>query len=112
VSGMYRGLVSVAALELAGPLAIFYGLRAVGVSQWIALLTAGALPAARAVHDLVVERRVSGVSAKTFSQPAAFSASVCPSRFCDPLAGERVHKKAHSLDHVPKPGSVTAFLQR
>jgi membrane-bound ClpP family serine protease len=62
VSGVHRGLVSVVALELAGPLVIFYGLRAAGVSQWIALLAAGALPAVRAVHGLVVERRVSGIT--------------------------------------------------
>ncbi|MEU7738910.1 VC0807 family protein [Nonomuraea sp. NPDC049158] len=62
MSGMHRGLVTVAALELAGPLAIFYGLRAAGVSQWIALLAASALPAVRAVHDLIVERRISGIT--------------------------------------------------
>ncbi|MFD1544585.1 VC0807 family protein [Nonomuraea guangzhouensis] len=62
MSGPHRGLVTVAALEFAGPLVIFYGLRAAGVSQWIALLAAGTLSAARAVHGLVVERRVSGIT--------------------------------------------------
>ncbi|TDD12971.1 hypothetical protein E1294_42860 [Nonomuraea diastatica] len=47
---------------MAGPLAIFYGLRAAGVSQWIALLAGAVLPLARAVHGIVTERRVSGIT--------------------------------------------------
>ncbi|WP_220449550.1 VC0807 family protein [Nonomuraea longispora] len=57
-----RAMYSVLGFEVAGPLAIFYGLRAAGVNQWLALLAGGVLPAGRAVHSIVKERRVSGVT--------------------------------------------------
>ncbi|MFI7611557.1 VC0807 family protein [Nonomuraea terrae] len=57
-----RALYRLLAIEIAGPLLIFYGLRAAGVSQWLALLAGAVLPAGRAVHGIVKERRVSGVT--------------------------------------------------
>ncbi|PRY02279.1 VC0807 family protein [Allonocardiopsis opalescens] len=50
------------ALELVLPLAVFYGMRALGADQFLALLLAAALPAAHAVHGIAVHRRVSGVT--------------------------------------------------
>ncbi|MFD2419814.1 VC0807 family protein [Amycolatopsis pigmentata] len=43
------------------PLALFYGLRGLGVNPFAALLAGGAIPAASAVRDIVVDHRVSGV---------------------------------------------------
>lgn len=40
------------------PIAVFYGLRAVGVDQWPALLLGLVAPAAKAVHSVVTKRRV------------------------------------------------------
>ncbi|MBF8185793.1 hypothetical protein ITP53_08565 [Nonomuraea sp. K274] len=55
-------MLGVLVFEFAGPLAIFYGLRAAGVNQWLALLCGSVLPAGRAVHGIVTERRVSGTT--------------------------------------------------
>lgn len=43
------------------PLALFYGLRWMGVNQFLALLAGAVIPAAGAVRGLVVERRVGGL---------------------------------------------------
>jgi hypothetical protein len=43
------------------PLGLFYGLRALGASQFAALLAGAAIPVAGAVRDLATERRISGV---------------------------------------------------
>lgn len=48
--------------ELALPLLVFYGLRALGVDQITALLVAAVLPAARIAHGAIRERRLNGVS--------------------------------------------------
>ncbi|WP_314173356.1 VC0807 family protein [Streptomyces winkii] len=43
------------------PLALFYGLRWLGVNQFLALLAGAAIPVAEALHGLVVRRRIGGV---------------------------------------------------
>ena len=49
-------------VEIVAPLAIFYGLRALGVEQFPALLLGAVLPTGNAVHSIVTQRRVSGVT--------------------------------------------------
>ncbi|MBB1154593.1 hypothetical protein H4281_15745 [Amycolatopsis sp. DR6-1] len=48
-------------LEVLAPLAVFYGLRWLGVNQFVALLAGSVIPVVGAVRGLVAERRVSGV---------------------------------------------------
>ncbi|GHJ36183.1 VC0807 family protein [Streptomyces sp. TS71-3] len=48
--------------EVVAPLALFYGLRALGASQFVALLAGIVLSLGRAVHGIVRERRVGGVT--------------------------------------------------
>ncbi|WP_328285937.1 VC0807 family protein [Streptomyces sp. A1-5] len=43
------------------PLALFYGLRWLGVNQFLALLTGAVIPAAGMVRGLVTERRIGGL---------------------------------------------------
>ncbi|MEV5498388.1 VC0807 family protein [Nonomuraea fuscirosea] len=57
-----RKTIGLIAVEVAGPLAVFYGLRGAGAGQLPALLAGGVLPATRAVHGIVTKRRVSGVA--------------------------------------------------
>lgn len=52
-----RELLVTAAVDVAAPLAIFYGLRAAGVGAGPALLTGAAAPAARALYVLARYRR-------------------------------------------------------
>lgn len=47
-------------LEVLAPLAVFYGLRWLGVNQFVALLVSSVIPVVGAVRGLVAERRVSG----------------------------------------------------
>ncbi|MGX7827988.1 VC0807 family protein [Actinokineospora sp. 24-640] len=47
-----------ALVDIVAPLAVYYGLRALGVSAWQALLLGALVPAARAVVSLVRHRRV------------------------------------------------------
>lgn len=49
-----------AAVDLVIPLAVYYGLRAVGTSQWLALLGSATAPAAQATYTLVRQRRIDG----------------------------------------------------
>ena len=46
------------AVNVAAPLAVFYGLRAAGVGQWLALTLGVVPPAIRAVHTVATRRRV------------------------------------------------------
>lgn len=48
--------------ELIGPLAVFYGARALGADPLVALLLGSALSIVWAVHQIRAERRVSGVT--------------------------------------------------
>ncbi|MGW0891359.1 VC0807 family protein [Saccharopolyspora sp. NPDC002578] len=57
------GLLTGAMLyEFIGPLIVFYGARALGVDQLVALLLGSALSLAGAVQQIRVERRLSGVT--------------------------------------------------
>ncbi|WP_280443898.1 VC0807 family protein [Nocardia brasiliensis] len=40
------------------PIAVFYGLRAAGVDQWMALMLGMVAPAAKAVHSAITNRRI------------------------------------------------------
>lgn len=60
--GSHRAIKHLLVFELLGPLLIFYGMRAAGVDQVLALIVAALLPCARAVYTLSTERRVSGVT--------------------------------------------------
>lgn len=44
-------------LDVAIPLACFYGLRAAGANQWLALVVSGALPGVRLLYQLIRRRR-------------------------------------------------------
>jgi hypothetical protein len=48
-------------IHILAPLVVFYGLRWLGVNQFVALLVGGLIPAAGAVRDIAVEGRVKGV---------------------------------------------------
>lgn len=48
-------------LEILAPLVLFYGLRWLGVDQFVALLAGSVIPAVGAVRGLIAERRISGV---------------------------------------------------
>jgi hypothetical protein len=54
-------------INLAAPAALFYGLRALGVDQWTALLLAAVPPLVRAGWTLVQRRRVDMLAAFTLS---------------------------------------------
>ncbi|MGP4016705.1 VC0807 family protein [Saccharopolyspora sp. 5N708] len=54
----YREMGAVLLADLAAPVALYYGLRALGVAPWLALLLGAAVPATRAVISLVRRRRV------------------------------------------------------
>ncbi|SFN90782.1 hypothetical protein SAMN05216207_102431 [Pseudonocardia ammonioxydans] len=45
-------------LDIAAPLALFYGLRWVGVNQWLALILSGVVPVLTLVYRFVTERRI------------------------------------------------------
>ncbi|GGX36253.1 VC0807 family protein [Streptomyces lomondensis] len=51
-------LIKVTALDMALPLLLYYGLRMLGMNQWLALVISGALPLARLVYQVVRERKV------------------------------------------------------
>lgn len=61
VRGTHRGRAAsivTLLLETVAPLALFYGLRAAGASQWSALLVSGAVPLVLLVYRILTERRV------------------------------------------------------
>ncbi|MFD5159751.1 VC0807 family protein [Streptomyces hawaiiensis] len=51
-------LIKVTALDMALPLLLYYGLRMLGMNQWLALVISGALPLARLAYQVVRERKV------------------------------------------------------
>lgn len=53
-----RRFVTITVLDVAVPLAVFYGLRLAGVSQWWALILGGAVPLARLGYIVVRGRRL------------------------------------------------------
>jgi hypothetical protein len=55
-------MTSTLLIELAAPLALFYGLRALGVNQVLALLLGAALSMIRAARTILTQRRVGGVT--------------------------------------------------
>lgn len=60
-SGVRASLRRLPLLEILAPLVLFYGLRWLGVNQFVALLAGSVIPAVGAVRGLVAERRISGV---------------------------------------------------
>jgi hypothetical protein len=54
-------------VNLVAPLALFYGLRAVGVDQWLALMLGGVPPTAHALYTAVARRRLDGLALFTLS---------------------------------------------
>lgn len=51
-------LIWMVVLDVAVPLASFYGLRAAGANQWLALVVSGALPGLRLLYQLIRKRRL------------------------------------------------------
>lgn len=51
------------AIDLVVPTAVYYGARAAGLSQTAALLLSAVVPALRALHSVITERRISGMNA-------------------------------------------------
>lgn len=62
-----RELIVNLAINLIAPAALFYGLRALGVNQWLALLAGVVPPAMRAVQTVVTKRRVDTLAVFTLS---------------------------------------------
>ncbi|MET7989946.1 VC0807 family protein [Amycolatopsis sp. NPDC005232] len=62
-----RELIVNLAINLVAPAALFYGLRALGVNQWLALLAGVVPPAVRAVQTVVTKRRVDTLAVFTLS---------------------------------------------
>ncbi|AEW98076.1 MULTISPECIES: VC0807 family protein [Streptomycetaceae] len=61
----YRALAANLGVNVAAPLLVFYGLRAVGVGQWWALLAGAVPPLVRAVVTMARTRRVDVLGAIT-----------------------------------------------
>lgn len=53
-----RELVLSLLVNAVAPIAVFYGLRAAGVDQWLALMLGLVAPALKTVHSVVTQRRV------------------------------------------------------
>ncbi|QRP47301.1 VC0807 family protein [Amycolatopsis sp. FDAARGOS 1241] len=62
-----RELIVNLAINLVAPAALFYGLRALGVNQWLALLAGVVPPAVRAGQTVVTKRRVGTLAVFTLS---------------------------------------------
>jgi hypothetical protein len=56
--GGRRALAGLLAIDVALPLALFYGLRAAGVSPWLALVLGAAVPLLRPAGTVIAQRRV------------------------------------------------------
>ncbi|WP_410641651.1 VC0807 family protein [Amycolatopsis sp. lyj-346] len=54
-------------VDLAAPLGLYYGLRAFGVNQWLAMIVSGLLPLARLGYKLVRYRKVEYLTLFTLS---------------------------------------------
>jgi len=55
------------AVNLVAPLGLFYGLRAAGVDQWLALMIGAIPPTAHAVYGVVVRRKIDALALFTLS---------------------------------------------
>ena len=53
--------------DTAAPLAVFYGLRAAGAGQWLALAASGAIPLVLLLYRLITDRRIETRTLFTFS---------------------------------------------
>lgn len=53
-----RAQLAMVGLDIAAPLALFYGLRWVGVNQWLALILSGVVPVLTLIYRFVTERRI------------------------------------------------------
>jgi hypothetical protein len=69
-----RAFIVMVALDVALPLALFYGLRLAGVNQWLALVLGAAAPLVRITLTAVRARRLEALSAFTLSILAAGTA--------------------------------------
>jgi hypothetical protein len=49
-------------LDVGIPLALFYGLRLLGVNQWLALVLSGALPVVRLIYRIVKDHKVEALT--------------------------------------------------
>lgn len=54
-------------VDVGAPLALFYGLRLLGVNQWLALVLGGLLPVMRIGYTVVTQRRVDRLALFTLS---------------------------------------------
>jgi hypothetical protein len=54
-------------VNVAAPLGLFYGLRAAGVDQWLALVLGATPPIAHAIYTVVVRRKVDALALFTLS---------------------------------------------
>lgn len=61
-------VIKMTVLDIALPLALYYGLRMMGVNQWLALVLSGALPLTRLIYQVIRERKV--------EWPTVFSLSI------------------------------------
>lgn len=62
-----RRFVAMVVLDVAVPLAVFYGLRLAGVNQWWALILGGAIPLARLGYTTIRSRRLELASVFTLT---------------------------------------------
>lgn len=62
-----RAVIVNLAFNLVAPLALFYGLRAAGVDQWLALVLGAIPPTAHAVHGVIVRRKIDALALFTLS---------------------------------------------
>lgn len=62
-----RRFVAMLLVDIAAPLAVFYGLRWMGVNQWWALIVAGVIPVARLGYTAIHDRRLEKASAFTLT---------------------------------------------
>ncbi|MFC0540501.1 VC0807 family protein [Kutzneria chonburiensis] len=62
-----RAVIINLAINLVAPLGLFYGLRAAGVDQWLALMLGAIPPTAHAIHGVVVRRKIDALALFTLS---------------------------------------------
>ena len=65
--GRLRALAPIFVFDVAGPLAVYYGARAAGLSTVVSLVASGALPAARVVTTVLGHRRIDAIGALVLS---------------------------------------------
>jgi uncharacterized membrane protein len=63
----FRAIAPVIFFDVAGPLAVYYGARAAGMSTVVALVLSGALPAFRVVGTALSHRRLDAIGALVLS---------------------------------------------